>query len=65
MCCSAKVTEGLVRKSSLHVDLVEQIGILQILHGFLEDREGFIKEERQGDVGQILPQGLLENRPHD
>ena len=49
----------------MHADLIEQIRILQILHGFLEDREGFIEEEWQGDVGEVLPQGLLENRPHD
>lgn len=53
---------GTVQKESpMQADLIEQISVLQILHGFLEDREGFIEEERQGDVGEVLPQGLLEN----
>lgn len=42
-------------ESPLHADLIEQIGVFQILHGFLEDREGFVEEEWQGDVGEILP----------
>ena len=47
------------------VYLVEKVCILQILHGLLQHRQGLVEEEGKCNVSQILPQGLLEDRPHE
>lgn len=51
------------RSGSVESDLIQQLSILQVFHGLLQNRQGLVEVDRQADSGQVLANALLQNGP--
>ena len=59
-----EVVQSLQAPSGLQVVyLVHQFSILQVLHGLLKHREGFVEIDRQADACEVLADALLQDGP--